>query len=114
MQQSLTFAGGLPIDYPTDGSMCKSLSLQSMLVAWRCGLLDWRTYPIGIAPELPTAPVWSWSGWWPSAFIDDSATNPPGADLAIPPASFNSGVQQSFGPSVQAASAHARDATQRG
>jgi hypothetical protein len=103
MSESLKFGGVIPIDFSTTAEMCKSQGLQNMLVTWQCGLLDWRLMPTGVAPETPVSDVWNWPGWWPSAFIDDVEQNPGGADITVAPATYNTGVSDTFGPSVQAA-----------
>jgi hypothetical protein len=102
MQETLTFGAGLPISYPSAGAMVKSAGLEKLLIPWPCGLLDWTQYPNGTA-ETPIARVWPFAGWWPNAVIDDEGTNPPNADITKEPASYDAGVQGSFGPSVQAA-----------
>jgi hypothetical protein len=103
MNQTLAVGNQPPISFPSVGTMCKSLSVQSTLVPWNCGLLDWTQPPSNVSSETPPSMVWSWPGWWPNAFIDDVETNRGGADIAVAPATYNAGVKQTFGPSVQAA-----------
>jgi hypothetical protein len=103
MQTTLKFGGTLPISFPTAAETLISQRLPSMLVPWGCGLLDWTNYPSGVAAEQPTAWGWYLGGLWPSAIIDDAAANPVQQDVAAPPAAYNSGIQASFGPSVQVA-----------
>ncbi len=71
--------------------------------------------PVQVAyftPEQPPEVVWPYGasvsgelyseGWWPSAFVDDSTTNPPVASITAAPPSYDAGTS-SFGPAFQAA-----------
>jgi len=103
MSETLKFGGVIPINFPTTGDMCKSQTLQNMLVPWSCSGLDWTQPPQNMAVETPASLVWIWPDWWPNAFVDDARTNPGGSDITVSPPAYNTGVNQTFGPSVQAA-----------
>jgi hypothetical protein len=79
---------------------CRSRALRGPLQIWNGALLDWAAAPTATPIEDPAQFLWA-AEWWPSAIVDDEGINPISASIAAPPAAFDAGVQESFGPAVQ-------------
>ena len=67
---------------------------------WNGSILDWAAAPTTTAVEAPVEFLWS-GDYWPSAIVDDEATNPVLASIVAAPAAFDAGVEGSFGPAIQ-------------
>jgi hypothetical protein len=78
---------------------CRSQDERGPLQVWNGGILDWAAAPTTTPPEDPVQYLWS-GQWWPSAIVDDTATNPAAVSIGAAPAAFDAGVQGSFGPAV--------------
>jgi hypothetical protein len=104
-QQSFTYT-------PSAETTCKSRALTSML---QPPLFDlWTSDPIagnsGTA-EAPPTQVWGRGGLWPTAFVDDAASNPATIAIQTIPSTYDPGATllnvaaapppMSFGPAVQ-------------
>ena len=98
--QTISFAGE-SIAFVTGATQnCQSAPVTGPLQPWN-GAPDWFAYPPSpLAIETPTAEFWT-SVWWPSAIVDDTGVNPVQASILTPPASYDVGVSESFGPAVQ-------------
>ena len=79
---------------------CRSKSLRGPLQVWNGSILDWAAAPTTTAVEAPVEFLWS-GDYWPSAIVDDEATNPVLASIVAAPAAFDAGVEGSFGPAIQ-------------
>jgi hypothetical protein len=79
---------------------CKSRAVRGPLQVWNGSILDWTAAPTTASVEAPAQFIWEPS-WWPSAIVDDDATNPPQKSILQEPSGFDSGVEGSFGPAVQ-------------
>jgi hypothetical protein len=92
---------GNSLAYTAGATVCKSRRMEGMQLPWDGTLSTWTSYPNnGI--EQPGTDVWRLGGLWPSAFVDDSAVNPPTEDLTHAPGAWPGGVKGSFGPAVEA------------
>lgn len=110
-QETTISYGTHSLSFMSAGTMCRSRVLKNLLVPWNGGqlpLASWTNYPTG-ATEAPVSAVWDLDGLWPSAFINDAASNPVVASIRTAPPAYNTGVNGSFGPAVQNAVALLRD-----
>jgi hypothetical protein len=91
---------GLSFQFVTAAEQnCHSQGLRGPLQVWNGTLLDWAAAPTTTPAEDPIQFLWS-GEWWPSAVIDDEQANPVSASIVAAPATFDTGVQESFGPAI--------------